>query len=506
MDSTFPIKSHGYYEYPSNADIAKSILKETDRQHLEEGLMRYLAEQGLEKYNNYSKIKKAVISALEGNQKALNQLKGLENKSLREIVIEAVGYGYVVKFILEEPWHYEIFKDPERPTTYPFQHKYSVWYRREQDHVWFSEKACDKLVQQKNFSEFYNHKSIFNTGELKPGSGHEEDQHKTDGGDYSLHHQEATYWDNQPDITGSSAIGHSGRWKGDSVRASILEAVIPTEDIEIHMKNRGTEGKRTDSLEQIHKLYGSPNKYLEDFNYWETRVVKKSVSIKHIRGIYPESRKNDPEEGFRKKYFLSLKDFHKYIYSKYPEAVPASPKCLDQNLSKKGSNHSEKELNKLQEELKITKEIEKLLSEAKSDLIDVKEIYAMIQGHSMSTHIPEEKRLRMAFQGLEKYNKSIRKIRELLEEEFNIEIEWNEVDSFEVFLELLKDEKLENLIDETRNELEEIRAEAFQETKAHEINDHVYQKFNKYMISELSRLPFIMISEREIFKNIDRMK
>lgn len=487
-------RGHHYDEYSSSISLSDRIVNETRENELIRGLAHYIHqrfEPSVEFNSNHRHTAKA-NAILEGSDNAKDVANSLNNKHPKAVISDAVSKGYIENFKLDEPWHPVIFRDPKRPTTYPFQHATSIWYRGEDNHIWFKEEVCDKMAEAKGRDRYYNHKSVFNSGKLHPGSTHVKDQHLKEDQKFDGISTLSTYW--TTDTGGAEGTASSYTQFG-----GVLEAQIPSRWVNIVLDGY----EEIDSLKKVKSEFKSPEHFRKEFlkNFRETKVTRQVLPLEYIKGVWPNWKFDEP-------YFLTLEEFHKLIYQKYPHKIPRNPKQIDSEI--KTNNKEERRI--LKKELNLIEDLQEKIIEAKQK----KELYHIFHLYEQnSIAIIDEKRdLKRGLAGIERRNERLNEISQELQTYFSTKPNFKRIKKPKTLIESLIEEKhakkahenpnlgITTICSEVKSELEEVKAEMIKREK--QGNETILSsKMKKYMISEISRVPKIQVSKAEIIKALE---
>lgn len=362
-------RKHAYGNFVSTIPWERRIIDETERDELEKGLERYF-------YNNFNISKegaaKKANDVLTGQNTARSLNPTLNEKNRLKALRNAVSLSEIENFILDEPWHFEMFMDPEKPTTFPFQHSTVIAYTAQNKFMFFQKEAKQKLNKfewhdgeegvhyQSNGSDsspFKNPQSVLNQGFMKLGNRHSEGSKgsRRDAiffGDLSVIREN---YIRQVDRVAKSHDLYENR--------SVFEIAIPSNRLKL-IVDRGETGKLTGEYHQdmknisdLKKKFSTPRelrKYIENNRFPGLEFamdVQPGLPLNLITGAWDPKFSSEP-------YFIPFSDRNRKSYVDFLRAEFGSK--IPDNPKKVVENYRESKLNggKLKEELKIDQKIE----------------------------------------------------------------------------------------------------------------------------------------------------
>ncbi len=500
----------GYSEIDKQSYQKYALKKSIDdipSNELKQGLAAYLKDHRPEGTNFPQILWKKVEHIVESDNPK-GKFGDLEDSTRAEIVEEAISKGYFRSFKLEEPWHPEIFLDPEEPTTHPFQHSSIVAYRGTNRKVFFNQENSPEE------GETRHPESILNTGYINPGirkgSGQTDAHGK--GGVWMGFLRVATRW----------AEKERDREIGDPV---IFELQIPTTaDLKLVISEDGTkeysnlralsrdyrpEDLRELAVASIEQGEQSGGSYRGKINF---RYDGK-VPLKWIRRVWDN-------EFFRKEEnFVSFETYIEELKSSMPEKIPGSAKSVSapEEEAREEIKEIKKEIKKLENPIESIQRVQLASSKIQWKVESISEYLENVTRRKIHKTLEEasQKRQELDFPQenstvkraikLEEFEEEIRLYNANLE---HLHDELEQISSQEIDKQSIKDiellqnpEEARQLEDVSETLLNEFKSSLFKLKKHAQKNDwnrkeiSLEEKFENAMeekiASHVSNLPFI---------------
>lgn len=496
-------KEHRYGELLDKEEIYyRELLDQIESDHFLEGLTRFLQSLSTN-FESPENVARFVIlketGAKQGENFSTDGVDAFSEPEERfEVVKTAVERGFIWDFKLDVPWHPELFKNSDRLTTFPYQHKFMVGYSAKPKHIFFSEEAKEYILEKSSIDEFYNSESIVEQGRLRANRKDYEDSNETL--DQAIYFSNLIGTRNYPVSPHGAGVGEK---VGEAVYREnvVLEIEVPSNFV----VQFSTPDNRWEDIQDLKEDFGSPEAYRQEMDKYngksdkmDFKIAKKEdqgsgevfLPLKYIVAVW------DREISSETPLFIPFDDYVSKLQKKYPKRVPGSHNSEIE--------YEESEITKIKEEFANIRQFREYSHQRIDRMIEYLKNFRKLRESEVDSKQDVIRTLENILKGNQEWNQYLEYITSLCKSsmKLNSEIDRGKVSVWELF----QDRDSEHDLEQEMQRLDEIISRLMVEEKQRldeiksrgtENLEEEVKNLERKTLQEIQKIPKLNVEERD---------